>query len=109
MKKLFYSSLTAIGMLALISSPAFAKDREVTVTGEGKCAKCMLKETSSCQNAIEVTKGEKKKVYYLVQNDVSKQFHEDICKEAKKVTATGTVKKVDGKLELTASKIELVK
>src|SRR5256885_5539591 len=105
MKKLLYSSLTAIGMLALITSPAFAKDKEkeVTVTGEGKCAKCLLKETSACQNAIEVTKGEKKKVYYLVQNDVSKSFHEDICKEAKKVTATGTVKKVDGKLELTAS------
>ena len=109
MKKLFYSSLTAIGMLALIASPTLAKDKEVTVTGEGKCAKCMLKETAACQNAIEVTKGEKKKVYYLVQNDVSKKFHDDICKEAKKVTATGTVKKVDGKLEMTASKIELAK
>src|SRR5438067_11660482 len=96
MKKLIYSSLTALGMLALLTSPAFAKDKEVTITGEGKCAKCMLKETSDCQNAIEVTKGKKTTVYYLVQNDVSKAFHHDICKEAKKVTATGTVKKVDG-------------
>lgn len=112
MKKLFYSSLAAIGMLALLTSPAFAaakEGKEITIKGEGKCTKCLMKETASCQNAIEVTKGEKKKVYYLVQNDVSKNFHEDLCKEAKKVSATGTVKKVDGKLEFTATKIELVK
>ena|SRR5438067_5624803 len=109
MKKLIYSSLTALGMFALLTSPAFAKDKEVTITGEGKCAKCMLKETSACQNAIEVTKGAKKTVYYLADNDVSKKFHEQVCKEAKKVTATGTVKRVDGKRELTASKIEVVK
>jgi hypothetical protein len=47
--------------------------------------------------------------YYLVQNDVSKAFHQNVCQEAKKVTATGTVKKVDGKNEFTVSKIELAK
>ena len=36
-------------------------------------------------------------------------FHEDVCKQAKKVTASGTVKEVDGKKLLTASKIELAK
>ena len=61
------------------------------------------------QNVIEVEKGKKKTIYYLEQNEVSKSFHDNICKEAKKVTATGTVKKVDGKLELTASKMNLVK
>jgi hypothetical protein len=45
--------------------------------------------------------------YYLTANDVSKAFHENVCKEAKKVTATGTVKKVDGKNEFTVSKIDL--
>ena len=58
---------------------------------------------------IQVKKGDKTETYYLVQNAVSKEFHENICKESKKVKATGTVKKVDGKLELTVSKIELVK
>ena len=111
MKKLFYSCVAVIGMLSLITSPAFAADKEgkeITIKGEGKCTKCLLKETASCQNAIEVTKGGKKRVYYLVQNDVSKNFHQDLCQEAKKLTATGTVKKVDGKLEFTATKIELV-
>lgn len=112
MKKLFYSSLAAIGMLALLTSPSLAANqegKEITIKGEGKCAKCLLKETTSCQNVIEVKKHKKTKAYYLVQNEVSKNFHEDLCKEAKKVRATGTVKKVHGKLEFTATKIELVK
>lgn len=109
MKKLLYSALASVALLAFLASPAFAKAKEVTITGEGKCAKCMLKQTSDCQTAIEVTKGKKTTVYYLVPNDVSKSFHTDVCHEAKKVTATGTVQKVDGKMELTASKIEVVK
>ena len=101
-----------MGLFVFATSPTFAKDKagkEITVTGEGKCAKCSLKESSTCQNVIEVEKGKKKTIYYLEQNEVSKSFHDNICKEAKKVTATGTVKKVDGKLELTASKMNLAK
>jgi len=45
--------------------------------------------------------------YYLVQNDISKNFHDNICKETKKVKATGSVKEVDGKKEFTATKIEV--
>jgi len=95
-----------IGSLAL-ATPALAK--EVTITGEAKCAKCALKESDKCQNVIQVEKKHKTVTYYLVQNDVSKKFHEEICKQAKKVTATGTVKTVDGKKELTPTKIELAK
>ena len=40
----------------------------------------------------------------LPKNDVIS--HDHIWQEAKKVTATGTVKEVDGKKELTAEKIE---
>src|SRR5438034_7792710 len=55
-----------------------------------------LKETEKCQNVIEVENKSGKKVkYYLADNDVSKDFHKNICKETKKVTATGTVKKVE--------------
>ena len=82
-------------------------DDKVTITGEGKCAKCSLKETKECQNVIQTEKDGKKLNYFLVANDVSKEFHGKLCKETKKVTATGTVKEVDGKLELTATKIEL--
>jgi hypothetical protein len=56
------------------------------------------------------TKEEGKTVkYYVAKNDVSENFHEDVCEATKKVKATGTVKEVDGKKELTASKITLAK
>ena len=74
----------------------------------GKCAKCALKETDSCQNVIEAEEHGKKVTYYLAKNDISKDFHSNICKESKKVKATGTVAEVDGKKELTATKIEVV-
>jgi len=105
--------LTGIAGLFLLASamPMMAADQDngkkVTVTGMGKCAKCALKETDSCQNVIEADEHGKKVTYYLAKNDVSKDFHSNICKEAKKVTATGTVKEVDGKKELTPSKITL--
>jgi len=100
-------------MLA-IAYPSFAaesgKGKERTLTGEAKCAKCALKQGDKCQTVIQVENKKGKTVtYYLTENDVSKDFHSKVCKESKKVTATGKVKKVDGKQELTLSKIELVK
>jgi len=80
-----------------------------TVTGEGKCAKCTLKETDSCQNVVQVKEGDKTVTYYLVRNDVSNKLHDTLCKETKKITVTGTVKEVGGKQQLTSTKIELVK
>jgi len=102
------SGIAGLMMLAL-ATPAVAGDKEVTVTGDGKCGKCALHETAKCQNVIKTKEDGKTVTYYLTQNDVSKNFHDDLCKESKKVTATGTVKEVDGKKELTVSKIELAK
>ena len=103
-----FTSLAAVLIISLATPIlATAKDKEVTITGEGKCGKCALKETAECQNVIQVEEKGKTVNYYLAKNDVSKDFHSNICKETKKVTATGTVKKVDGKKELTATKIEL--
>ncbi|HWY75736.1 MAG TPA: DUF6370 family protein [Verrucomicrobiae bacterium] len=103
------AGLAAIVLLAL-TTPAFAEGKEETITGKGLCAKCMLHETDKCQNAIQVEKNGKTTTYYLTDNDVSKDFHHDnLCKESKQVTATGTVKKVHGKMEMTVSKIELAK
>ena len=96
-------------LLAAATVRSLAADENVTITGEGKCAKCSLKETKECQNVIQTEKDGKKVNYYLVANDVSKEFHGKLCKETKKVTATGTVKEVDGKKEFTASKIEVAK
>jgi hypothetical protein len=111
MKKLsvLFTGVAGLVLLAL-ATPSFAAEGEkVTVTGEGKCAKCALKETTSCQNVIEVTKDGKTTKYYVAQNETSKKFHGELCHGPQKVTATGTVKEVDGKKELTVSKIELAK
>lgn len=103
-----FTSLAAVLIISLATPIlATAKDKEVTITGEGKCAKCALKETTECQGVIQVEEKGKTVNYYLAKNDVSNDFHSNICKETKKVTATGTVKKIDGKKELTATKIEL--
>jgi hypothetical protein len=99
-------------LLLALATPSFAADKskEKTITGEAKCAKCMLKETEKCQTVIQVENKKGKTInYYLADNDAAKAFHANVCKEAKKVTATGTNKKVDGKNEFTISKIELVK
>ena len=99
-------------LLLALATPTFAADtsKEKTITGEAKCGKCMLKETDKCQTVIQVENKKGKTVnYYLAENDVAKAFHEDVCTEAKKVTATGTIKKVDGKNEFTVPKIELAK
>jgi hypothetical protein len=110
------ASILLIGIAGLLlfayATPAFAADasKEKTITGEAKCAKCMLKETDNCQTVIQAENKKGKMVnYYLASNDVSKAFHQNVCKEARKVKATGTVKKVDGKNEFTVSKIELAK
>ena len=105
MKKL--SSLVALA--ALVAIPAFAADKEVTITGEGMCAKCALHETDKCQNAIQADENGKKVTYYLTQNPTSKDFHDNICKKSEKVTATGVVTEENGKKVLTVSKIEEAK
>src|SRR5262249_22046733 len=97
--------------LFALAGPAFAGDQEVTLTGEGKCDKCILKEGDKCQTVIETKENGKMVKYYVADNKVAKKFNDkdELCELAKKVTATGTVKEVDGKKVLTASKIELVK
>ncbi len=112
MKKasMLLSGIAGVALLAL-ATPTFAADKdEVTLSGEAKCAKCALKETAKCQTVIETEGKDGKAVkYYVANNDVGKAFHKTICEENKKVTATGTVKEVDGKKEFTASKIEVAK
>jgi len=107
MKKFVLAALVA-GITMAFTPKVSAADAK-TLTGEGKCGKCALKETKECQNTVTVKEGDKSVTYYLVQNEVSKGFHDNICKGTKKVKAVGTVKEVDGKMQLTATKIEVVK
>jgi Family of unknown function (DUF6370) len=81
----------------------------ITVTGEGKCAKCALKETDKCQNVIEVEEGGKTTTYYLAPNKVAKAYHKTVCTTTVKTKATGEVEEKDGKKVLTATKVEEVK
>ena len=109
---LLFAGVAALAVLAA-ATPSFAAEggKERTITGEAKCAKCSLKEADKCQTVIQVEKGGKTITYYLADNDTAKNFHEEICKAPKKVTATGTVTKDkdNGKQVMTVSKIELVK
>ncbi|HTL16067.1 MAG TPA: DUF6370 family protein [Patescibacteria group bacterium] len=111
MKKasLLLAGITGLFLMAF-TTPSFAKEKEVTITGEAKCAKCTLHQGDKCQTVIE-TEGKKGKTvtYYLTANDTAKNFHEKVCHGPEKVTVTGTVKKVDGKRELAASDIKISK
>jgi hypothetical protein len=106
--------MVAAGLLAVVApSRIFADDtsnKEVTLTGMCVCAKCVLHETTECQNVLQVDKDGKTVNYYLDQNDISKAFHDNICTTSgEKVTATGMVSQKDGKQVMTVSKIEPVK
>lgn len=105
--------IAAVALLAFITPSTFAAEKaaekEVTLKGDGKCGKCALKETKECQNVVQVKEGDKTVTYYLVANDVSKKFHENLCEDTKKISVTGKVKEVDGKKQIEASKITLAK
>jgi hypothetical protein len=95
-------------ILALSGLVGFAASeaKTETITGKGECAKCSLKETSTCQMAITTKDGK----HYLVENnDVSKKFHKNICQEEKQVEVTGTISEKDGKKIIAAKKIEVAK
>src|SRR5579859_5771203 len=97
--------------LFALAGPALGQDKQVTITGEGKCAKCLLKEGDECQTVIETKVHGKAVKYYVANNKVGKKFNDTdvVCEKAKKVTTTGTVKEVDGKKVLTPTKIALAK
>ena len=109
MKTTIATALALAALAGLISVRAAEASNEKTVTGTAKCAKCILKQSDSCQNVLEVKKGNKTTSYVLADNDVSKEFHKNICKEAKEVKATFAVTGDKGKKIFTAKKIELVK
>lgn len=106
MKKTILYSLSLLLLLGAASTRA-ADAAKLTFNGEGKCAKCSLKETKTCQNAVVVEEAGKKITYLLEENELSKKFHPNLCTEVKKVKVVGTVKEVDGKKVITAASIDL--
>jgi hypothetical protein len=110
MKQLTLWPILAAGLLVATFTGCKTADEgnEVTMTGTMVCGKCKLHELSECQNVLQVSDPSGNTVnYYLAQNEVSKDFHKNICmNDGEKATVTGTVKEKDGKELLTASKIE---
>ena len=106
MKTLF--KFAAVAALSVGLTAFAAKDaKEVTITGEGKCLKCALKKSDSCQNVVEVKKGEKVTLYYL-KGEASDKFHKkELCTSTKDVVVKGEVSEVDGKKWLVVSEIKV--
>jgi len=91
----------------VISASGNAK--QMTIQGTALCGQAELPRIAWCPSVIQVKDGDKTLNYYLVPNDVSKNFHENVCSKAgKKVTATGSVQELAGKLQFTPTKITLI-
>jgi Family of unknown function (DUF6370) len=112
MRKLLLLAAAGVLFSGLALVKADDDDKKVTITGDGMCAKCALKETKTCQNAVIVTKDGKKETYYLVHEGVSKKSHGSMgfCQATKddpiKVKVVGKVEKKDDKLVMTAETID---
>ena len=110
MKKLL-SGIAGVATLVLVfnATNAFAgDDKEVTISGTTKCSACSLHTGKECNTVIQ-TKTDGKTVNYYVADTAEGKKLEKLCHSSKKVTATGTVKEVDGKQQLTVTKYEVEK
>ena len=102
--------LFAVMMLVgLVSLVVAEESKEVTLSGTLLCAKCSLnkEDATKCQSVL-VVEGDKAGEYYLVKNEVTETFGH-VCKGSKAATVTGLVEEKDGKMWLTASKMETPK
>ena len=105
MKPLFVSALMAV---LLVGLAGIATAADSSLTGNIMCAKCALKKADAkeCQDVLVVkdATGEAKE-YYLTKNAVLEKFGHT-CKGEKAAIVTGAVTEKDGKMWLTATKIE---
>ena len=106
MKKTKLPLKLAAGFVAATFALAALAADQVTLTGMMVCGKCKLHVTKDCQNVLEVEQNGTNVDYFLTQNQVSKDFHPNICTSSgEKVTVTGKVKKKHGQETLSATKI----
>lgn len=109
MKTMVKAALVLAVVVALGGLAFAGGEKEVTVSGDISCAKCTLKKADAkeCQDVL-VAKGANAGEYYLVKNEALEKFGHS-CQGAKNATVTGTVKEKEGKMWLTAKKIEAAK
>ncbi len=91
----------------VICTAVVADGNEVTLTGKIMCARCELKETPKCANAIQVMEGAKKVTYYFLDKGAGEEYHEAVCGSGQKAgKVTGVVSEKDGKKWITPKKVE---
>lgn len=101
--------IVAVALLTLTAIVAADETNPVTLEGKIACAKCFLavEGVTDCQSVLVVEEeGDGGSAhYYLVKNDVTEEYGH-VCQGQKDAMVTGTVEKREGKLWLTASKME---
>jgi hypothetical protein len=85
------------------------KGKEVTLKGTILCAKCELKQTKQCTNAIRVKEKGKEVIYYFDDTGAKEKYHKNICRETKEGMITGIVSMKDGKNYIKPKNAEAVK
>jgi hypothetical protein len=104
--------LGAVALLGVIVNVRAAEKaaREVTLKGTILCARCALKETKKCTNAIRVDEDGIEVVYYLDDKGSAEDYHVEVCGGARKEgTVTGKVYVKDGKHWIKPKKVEYAK
>src|SRR5436305_15186844 len=103
--KIFCTLALALGITALGLATVSAEDgKEVTVKGTFVCAKCELKETPKCANAIKVKEEGKDVVYYLKDTGGKESYHKSFCTAPADGSVKGVVSEMDGKKYITPAK-----
>jgi len=110
MKRILGITLAFVALAALATFVVAGEGTKIVkVEGKLSCASCSLKmaDASGCQDVLVVSgkEGAEPTYYYLVKNDVAKEFGHS-CKDEKAVVVTGTLEEKDGKTWLAAVKME---
>jgi hypothetical protein len=96
-------------VLAFVVGVQADDKKEETLKGTLVCGKCTLKEADACTNVLQVKKGDKTVNYYIKDMGNKEAYHKKSCPAGSKqeATVTGTVSMKDGKMWITASKVEV--
>ncbi len=98
------SVVLGLAVALVVAARVSAEDKEVTLKGTILCAKCELKETKDCTNAIRVKEDGKDVVYYLDDSGKKEKYHKKICQATAEGSVTGTVSEKDGKKYIKPAK-----
>ena len=91
------SVVLGLAVMLVVAARVSAADKEVTLKGTILCAKCELKETDDCMNAIRVKEDGKDVVYYFDDKGKKESYHKKVCRKPAEGSVTGTVSEKDGK------------